>query len=140
MNIYSEKIKGLAAASDQLCRLEQQATTVVKSNPICGDRITLDLRRVDSQVEIGMEVRGCLICKASAALLDQLCNNQDVDHIFQFEKELKGVLQADNPMVISSKLTKDVAVFLPLVSHKNRHHCALLPLDTLISALDKSPE
>ena len=41
-------------------------------NPLCGDRVTLDLNLADGRVrEVGHKVRGCLLCQAAAAAIGE---------------------------------------------------------------------
>ena len=49
-------------------RLPAAAASITLDNPLCGDRVTLDLEKSDGTVKaIGHEVKGCLLCAASAA-------------------------------------------------------------------------
>ena len=51
-------------------RLPDPTSSATVDNPLCGDRVTLDLSIKDGRIaEIAHHVRGCLLCQASAAAL-----------------------------------------------------------------------
>jgi len=51
-------------------RLEAPTHSAEGYNPLCGDKVTVDLRIEDDEVrQIGFEAACCAICKASASLM-----------------------------------------------------------------------
>jgi nitrogen fixation NifU-like protein len=87
------------------------------ANPLCGDRITMQLAIADGTVErVGFTGRGCAISQASASLLTD---------------EIKG-----KPLTDVQKLsTDDVLDLLGIEISPARLKCATLSLDTLQHAL-----
>ena len=87
------------------------------ANPLCGDRITLQLRLADGTIAgVGFTGRGCAISQASASLLTD---------------EVKG-----KPVVEAARMTsQDVLDLLGIEISPARLKCALLSLDTLQHAL-----
>src|SRR5687767_15026475 len=87
------------------------------SNPLCGDRITLQLGINDGVVErVGFTGRGCAISQASASLLTD---------------EIKG-----KPVEQASKMeSADVLELLGIEISPARMKCALLSLETMQGAL-----
>ena len=58
-------------------RLASPAASITVDNPLCGDRVTLDLEASDGRVKaIGHAVKGCLLCEASAATLAAFGQNR----------------------------------------------------------------
>ena len=104
-------------------------------NPVCGDRITLDLQHHQKNIYIGMEVRGCLICKASAVLLKKHCCGKTEQAIRQFSETLQQTLSTAQEDEFPRSLTGNLSILLPLAQHKHRHSCAMLPLKTLLDAI-----
>jgi nitrogen fixation NifU-like protein len=90
------------------------------ANPLCGDRITLQIGVRNGVVErVGFTGRGCAISQASASLLTD---------------EIKG-----KPVVEAAALTsQDVLDLLGIEISPARLKCALLSLDTLQQALAES--
>jgi nitrogen fixation NifU-like protein len=87
------------------------------ANPLCGDRITLQLRLADGRIEgVGFTGRGCAISQASASLLTD---------------EVKGKPVAD----AASLTSRDVLDLLGIDISPARLKCALLSLDTMQHAL-----
>ena len=90
------------------------------ANPLCGDRITLQLRVSDGQIAgVGFTGRGCAISQASTSLLTD-------------EIKGKGV---DAAAAITSG---DVLELLGIEISPARMKCALLSLETLQGALGPS--
>ena len=87
------------------------------ANPLCGDRITLQLKIRDGQVDgVGFTGRGCAISQASASLLTD---------------EIKG-----KPVATAAAMgSRDVLDMLGIDISPARMKCALLSLETLQQAL-----
>jgi nitrogen fixation NifU-like protein len=87
------------------------------SNPLCGDRITMQVRVRDGVLEtVGFTGRGCAISQASASLLTD---------------EVKGKPLADVVKLGSD----DVLDLLGIEISPARLKCAMLSLDTLQHAI-----
>jgi nitrogen fixation protein NifU and related proteins len=87
------------------------------SNPLCGDRITLQLRLSGGQIAgVGFTGRGCAISQASASLLTD---------------EIKGKSVDDAAKMTST----DVLDLLGIEISPARLKCALLSLETMQHAL-----
>ncbi|HVL53847.1 MAG TPA: SUF system NifU family Fe-S cluster assembly protein [Vitreimonas sp.] len=87
------------------------------SNPLCGDRITMQLGIRDGVVErVGFTGRGCAISQASASLLTD---------------EIKGKPVAE----VAGLASDDVLELLGIEISPARLKCAILSLDTLQHAI-----
>ena len=97
--------------------LEDATTSHEGANPLCGDRITLQLRVKDGAIDaVAFTGRGCAISQASASLLTD---------------EIKG-----KPVETAASITSsDVLDLLGIEISPARMKCALLSLDTLQRAL-----
>jgi nitrogen fixation NifU-like protein len=97
--------------------LEQPNAHSEGFNPLCGDRISLDLRITDGVVrEVAWQGAGCAISQASASLLSD-----------EIEGKPVGTVAALGP--------DDVLDLLGIEISPARLRCALLSLDTLSRAL-----
>jgi nitrogen fixation protein NifU and related proteins len=98
--------------------LDNATSTQEGANPLCGDRITLQVRVMDGQIAaVGFTGRGCAISQASASLLTD---------------EIKG-----KPVDKAAEMTSgDVLDLLGIEISPARMKCALLSLETLQGALD----
>jgi nitrogen fixation NifU-like protein len=97
--------------------LDDATTSHEGANPLCGDRITLQLKVRDGMITgVGFTGRGCAISQASASLLTD---------------EVKG-----KPAVEAAKMNaQDVLDMLGIEISPARLKCALLSLETLQKAL-----
>ncbi|MES1239298.1 MAG: Fe-S cluster assembly sulfur transfer protein SufU [Chloroflexota bacterium] len=98
--------------------LEQANASHEGANPLCGDRITLQLRLADGRIAgVGFTGRGCAISQASASLLTDEIKGKDVG--------TANAMGADN-----------VLEMLGIEISPARMKCALLSLETLHGALE----
>jgi len=93
------------------------------ANPLCGDRITLQLRLSGGQVAgVGFTGRGCAISQATASLLTDEIKGKSIDEV--------------------AKMTSaDILELLGIEISPARLKCALLSLETMQHALgDAAPQ
>jgi nitrogen fixation NifU-like protein len=97
--------------------IEDATASFEGANPLCGDRITLQLAIRDGVVErVGFTGRGCAISQASASLLTD---------------EIKGKSVAD----VAAFRADDLLELLGIEISPARLKCAMLSHDTLQKAL-----
>jgi nitrogen fixation NifU-like protein len=97
--------------------LEDATTTQEGANPLCGDRITLQLKVEDGAVAgVGFTGRGCAISQASASLLTDELRGKTLEQAAALGRQ-------------------DVLDLLGIEISPARLKCALLSLDTLHRAL-----
>jgi nitrogen fixation protein NifU and related proteins len=99
--------------------IEDPSASIEGSNPLCGDRITLQLGVRDGVLErIGFTGRGCAISQASASLLTD---------------EIKGKPMAD----VAAFRADDLLDLLGIEISPARLKCAMLSHETLQEALSE---
>ena len=102
-------------------RLTAPHLSATVDNPLCGDRVTIDLALTDDRVAaVGHQVRGCLLCEAAA--------------------ELAAAGAAARAIVNEGAAApagdwSALAVFAPVHDIKSRRDCVLLPFEALAKAL-----
>src|SRR5687767_13653820 len=102
--------------------IDEPTASFEGSNPLCGDRITMQLGIENGVVErVGFTGRGCAISQASASLLTD---------------EIKGKPLAD----VERLGSEDVLELLGIDISPARLKCAILSLDTLQHALAEAGE
>jgi nitrogen fixation NifU-like protein len=58
------------------------------TNPLCGDRIRIDLRVADGKIEdIAFSGRGCAISQASTSILTELVKGQPLEEALALERD-----------------------------------------------------
>jgi nitrogen fixation protein NifU and related proteins len=123
-----ERAKGRVGAG----RLDTPSASVTVDNPLCGDRITLDVALENGRIRaVGHQVRGCALCQASASVIATAAIGQTPDAATAGRDTLKAVLKGEDAVAPWS----DLGIFAPVQRHKSRHDCVLLPFDALSQAL-----
>lgn len=130
--LYQDRIVALAKAKTGAGKLAAPTKSARRDNPLCGDRVTIDVRLGDDGriAEIAHQVRGCLLCQASASALASVAVGRDKAGI--------AVLRHDAERAIGREPgdpAEPFAAFAPVKSHKSRQECVLLPFEALGEAL-----
>lgn len=118
-DMYREMIIEHAKYPHNFGTLDQPDVSQEETNPLCGDRIRIDLA-IESGIitEVRFQGRGCAISQASASLLTDQLTGMTVEHAKALRKEdlldLIGIPLGKNPV---------------------RLKCALLPLKALKAGL-----
>lgn len=104
-------------------------------NPLCGDRVEVQLRIADEDVE-AMAFRGeaCAICMASASLMCAHQAGRPVADLRAAHAWLEGALSGAHE-------ERQIEPLLPLLgvrAYPSRVKCALLPWEAAIGALSES--
>jgi nitrogen fixation protein NifU and related proteins len=99
--------------------IEEPSATHEGSNPLCGDRITMQLALKDGVVErIGFTGRGCAISQASASLLTDEIKGKPLEDVAGFRAD-------------------DLLELLGIEISPARLKCAMLSFDSLQALLDE---
>lgn len=132
--LYHERIVALARDASGARRLEAPDATATVDNPLCGDRVTIDLRVAAGRVsEVGHRVRGCLLCEAAAALIAAAAPGRTGEEARAGAAAARAVLAGDGDPPAGA--WSDVSVFRPVRDFRSRHECVLLPFEALDRAL-----
>lgn len=130
--LYQERILALAKAKTGAGKLAAPTKSVRKDNPLCGDRVTIEVR-LDGQgkiAEIAHQVRGCLLCQASAAALASVAVGRDSKGIAEVRHAAERAIGREQ-----GPAGEPFAAFAPVAPHKSRHECVLLPFEAIEEAL-----
>jgi nitrogen fixation protein NifU and related proteins len=114
--------------------LEDATVSLHKTNPLCGDEITIHARLDDGKVTaIAFEGQGCSISQASASMLTEAVGGKSVDDAAALAGEFRSLMEG--------KVDPDEDAFGDLVALKGvakypvRIKCAVLGWDVLQDAL-----
>ncbi len=135
-DLYQQAIIDLAKKSRALSRLEASDRSITLDNPLCGDRVTLDLRIEGSIIAaFGHKIRGCLLCEASSCLINEHIIGRTADSlVIELPKIVSGVGDESLPM---EALWPGLSALSPVRAFKSRHECVTLPFQALIKLLAK---
>lgn len=135
-DLYHQAILDLAKAATGSGRLEAPDARVTLDNPLCGDRVTLDVALLDGRVgEIAHKARGCLLCQASASLIGARAPGESPERLREVADRLAQAIASDAEG--AGEVWPELSMFAPVRPHKSRHECVLLPFQALIEALDR---
>lgn len=128
-DLYQAEILARAKDPSRAGRLENPDRTATVDNPLCGDRVTLDLAFADGRVaSVRHHVRGCALCKAAAATLAGQLEGRGPAALADAEAALGRVLDGGSGGAWD--------VFAPVGRHKSRHDCVRLPLAAARAAFE----
>jgi nitrogen fixation NifU-like protein len=131
--LYPKPILRLAAEAKGAQRLPAPDITIVHVNPLCGDKITLDLEIKHERVKaLGYEAKACVLCQASASVLAETAIGRSENEIKQLHADVKAMLTGtDTP-------PPGFDAFTATRPHKSRHACVLLPLDAMLEGFEQT--
>ena len=129
--LYQDRIVALAKAKTGAGTLAAPTARAMKDNPLCGDRVNIEIRLDDQRriAELAHRVRGCALCEASASALAPRAIGHNAAEVAELRREIDSVLSGE------SQGTGDFAAFAPVAEHKSRRDCVTLPFEALRAAL-----
>jgi nitrogen fixation NifU-like protein len=128
-DLYQDAIVAQAKAATRAGRLDPADASLTRDNPLCGDRVTIDLRLKDGRiVDLAHRVRGCLLCEAAASAIGANAVGKSLADIASIEKDLHALLETGDR---AAGLWRELDAFLPVRNYASRHTCVLLPFETL---------
>jgi len=135
IDLYSQKILGLAADIPHRGRLEGAQATVKKRAPLCGSTVTVDLDLdADGRIaRFGQDVKACALGQASAALLGRNAIGRTRPEVEAARDALRAMLKegGDPP----GAPFDGYEVLAPARDYKNRHASIMLALEATAEAM-----
>lgn len=130
--LYQDEIITLAREGRALPRLDGATVTARVDNPVCGDRVTVDLALDgDTVTAVGAKVQGCALCQASVALIAENVVGQPVTILPTVADAVDAYLAGRSEGTPWPTLT----IFAPVRSAKSRWECVMLPFRAAVKAL-----
>jgi len=127
--LYHAALVDRARAAFGRGRLSDASASATVDNPLCGDRVTLDLAVKDGHITaISHQVRGCLLCEAAAATIAEFCRGSG-------KVELDAMSAAARKLMAEGGVLEPrwqcLEIFRPVHQAKSRRDCVLLPFEAL---------
>lgn len=136
-DLYHARILELARDTSTEGRLDAPTASATINNPLCGDRVTIDIIVDGAALSVlGHKVRGCALCKASATLIGAQAPGHDAARLKEIAEAITAMLKNAGPVPDSP--WHSLEAFRPVIDHKSRHDCVLLPFQALVEALDQT--
>lgn len=136
--LYHDAIVAAARDATGAGRLSQADVSASVDNPLCGDRVALDLCSDGERVTaLGHQVRGCLLCEAAASIIGRCAPGETVGDLRELPAQVASMMRHGGEAPAGHWQVMDA--FLPVRDYKSRHDCVLLPFEALTLALQKLP-
>jgi nitrogen fixation NifU-like protein len=128
-DLYQDALIAQAKAATRAGRLEAADATLTRDNPLCGDRVTLDIRMKESRIaDLAHRVRGCLLCEAAASAIGANAVGKTSADIEAADQAVRALLENGQK---GPDLWPALEAFAPVRDYASRHGCVLLPFETL---------
>lgn len=131
--LYQDAIKQFAQAAHGHGRLDHVTGEARLDNPLCGDRVRLQVAMKGGRVEaLAHDTKGCLLCRAAASLVGSHAPGQDKAAIQAVADALDAMLKGAAP---APGAWPELSMFEPARAYPSRHRCVLLPFRALLEAM-----
>ena len=141
MSLYSPQLIALAKDKTFVGTIDGATHSGRLSNPLCGDRIDLDIRIETNRIEqIRHRTRGCILCQASAHLLCERLEGLDLpDALSQAQHHIEGIAKLTTSDRVPLQLQPLETLFDQLHTAPSRESCVALPWTLLQNQLMPTP-
>lgn len=131
-SLYQEQILALARLARSKQRLEAPSHSGKASNPVCGDRVVVDIDTDSGGLITGMGARvdGCALCEAATGLMIQELAGSKLDDTKTLHEAIAQWL-ADQRQ---EEVVNGQQSFTPVKAFPARHRCITLPFEALAKA------
>ncbi|HEY3144817.1 MAG TPA: iron-sulfur cluster assembly scaffold protein [Dongiaceae bacterium] len=127
--LYHDALVSRARTAFGKGRLPDASATATVDNPLCGDRVTIDLVEQDGRIAaISHQVRGCLLCEAAAATIAEHCRGADKGALDAVSAAARMLMAEGGDLPPQWQCLE---IFRPVHQAKSRRDCVLLPFEAL---------
>lgn len=133
--LYNRAIIDAGKDQTHAGRIDRPDGTATVDNPLCGDRVTLDLHATNGIItDLAHTTRGCLLTKAATALLARHVKGRPLAEARTLRARAKAYLDGQS----TTPPFPELAVMAPVKAVKSRHDCVTIAFDALAEAATKS--
>lgn len=139
-DLYSAEIRQHGRTPTHASRPQGFHAQARGDNPMCGDRVTVFVRRVGEAVgEAGFEARGCEITVASADLMCDAVAGRSPDDVRRMAGEVEAMARTGRCEACDAAL-QALKPLSAVHEYPSRVRCVTLPWAALVAALDGAQE
>ena len=132
--LYHEAIVAAARDATGAGRLPEPTGTATLDNPLCGDRVSIDVTLERGEVRsLAHRVKGCLLCEAVASVIGARAVGARVEDLHALRTNVDRLL-ADEPLE-GGPWWSELDMFAPVRGYRSRHECVRLPFEALAKSL-----
>ena len=131
-SLYQEQILALARLARSKPRLEAPSHTGESLNPVCGDRVVVDVEiGGDGRITaMGARIDGCALCEAATGLMVQALEGWELGGTGDLHHAIARWLKDAQPETVVDGQES----FTPVKAFPSRHRCITLPFQALAEA------
>lgn len=135
-DLYSRRILKIAAALDRVGRLEGAQGSATVTSPLCGSRVTVDLKMADGKVsDFAHDVKACALGQTSSSIMARNVIGATREEVEHASLEMRAMLKEGGPAPTGK--WADLEVLEPVRDYKSRHASVLLTFDAVLKAMDE---
>lgn len=132
-DLYSRRILKLAADVQRTERLADADATVTKTSPLCGSRVTVDIKLDGDRIsDFAHEVKACALGQTSSSVMARNAVGSSVEEIEQVADVMRKMLKEGGPAPTGR--WSDLEVLEPVREYKSRHASVMLTFDAVLKA------
>lgn len=134
-DLYQRALMRHAANAIGAGRLTEPDGTAVIDNPLCGDRIVMDVHLADGQVRaLGHDTKACVLCQAAASMLAAGAAGETAASLKALDEAVHDMLRQSGPAPAGK--WAEFGIFAPVSPYRNRHSCVLMPIEAAWTAIN----
>lgn len=136
-SLYRKELLRLAADAHGAGRLAEDHATGHAHNPVCGDKVTVDLVVAGGRIAaIAQDTKACVLTQASASILGDRVKNATRADVEALRARVEAMLNAN--AAPPGPPFEPFGLFDGTIAFPGRHRCVLLPFDAVLAAFDDS--
>jgi len=129
--LYNQAIIQAAKSQTHAGRLDHPSASATADNPLCGDRVTLDLETNDGRMgRIRHKTRGCLLTRATASLVAAHAEGRPLAEGATLKAKAHAWLDGG----VAEPPFPELESLSPVRAVKSRHDCVTIVFDALAEA------
>lgn len=133
-DLYQTDLLRIAASADGAGRLDEPRASATLDNPLCGDRVTMDIRVDGDRVTaLAHETKACVVCQAASSVIARHADGLTAERLAAELCAVDALLKGEEP---AGGHWPELEVFRPVARVKSRHACVRLPFRAISVALE----
>ena len=134
--LYNKAILTLAGNIERTGRLRDPDATVFLDSPLCGSRITVDLKMQGNMVsDYAAEVKACALGQAASAIMAKHVVGQTAAQLREVAGAMRAMLKSH--AAPPSGEWSELEVLQPVADYKARHGSVMLPFEAVLKAVEE---
>lgn len=135
-DLYSRRILKLAADVQRTERLEDPQASVTRTSPLCGSRVTVDLK-MDGDIisDFAHEVKACALGQTSSSVMARNAVGSSANEIREVADTMLKMLKEEGPPPAGR--WADLEVLEPVRDYRSRHASVMLTFDAVLMAIEE---